>query len=87
MKILMQPVQMISHFYPEEVPRPVKFRVKDTTGEFVEVKIERILYHSEQKVGQERWILYKCETILNGQKRLLELKFEKSSCRWILFKM
>lgn len=82
----MKPVEMIAHFYTEGFPRPVKFRVADESGENVDIKIERVLTQSEQKMGQEKWIVYSCECIVNGQKRLAEFKFEKSTCRWLLYK-
>ena len=82
------PVEMIAHFYPDRIPRPVKFRLKEQDMEYTEVKIDRILAQREEKIGQDRWIIYKCECIgQNDRKRFAEFKFEKARCRWMLIKI
>lgn len=86
MKIVMQPIDMIVHFYSEGLPRPMRFRMKDDSGEYIAIDIDKVLTKSEEKIGQDRWLLYSCECIVEGQKRQADFKFDRSSCRWFLYK-
>lgn len=87
MKVVMKPVDMIAHFPMDGLPRPMRFHVKDENGEYLAINIDRVLTRSEEKVGREIWLLYRCECIVNDKKRLAEFKYENRTCRWYLLKM
>lgn len=86
MRAIMQPVDMIAHFPMNGLPRPMRFRVKDENGEYLAINIERVLTKSEEKVGREIWLLYRCECVVHNQKRLAEFKYENGTCRWFIYK-
>lgn len=86
MKISMKPIEMIAHFPLEGLPRPMRFRVANEEGEYVSIDIESVLTKGEEKVGKEKWLVYRCECVVNGQKRFAEFKFEQATCRWFLYK-
>jgi len=77
---------MIAHFPLEGLPRPMRFRIMGEEGEYVSIDIERVLTKAEERIGKDRWIIYKCECVVNGQKRLAEFKYEHATCRWLLNK-
>lgn len=82
----MKPVDMIAYFSTDGSPRPMRFRVKDKNGEYVAINIDRVLTKSEEKVGRKKWLLFRCECIVNEQKRQAEFKYENGTCRWLLYK-
>ena len=87
MKVLMQPVEMIAWFNEEKYPVPLRYRVTSENMERVVIKIDRILFKEEEKLAGNRMILYRCEGIINNNRRIFELKYEISTCQWYLFKM
>lgn len=86
MKILMQPVEMIARFSPDGTPRPVKYQVT-SEGEPVVIRVDQVLFKTEEKLAGNRMLLFRCQSEFNGMLKLFELKYELSTCRWFLFKM
>lgn len=82
MKVLMKPVEMIAWFNYEGLPRPVRFRVD---GEVV--KVQQISFITEEKLAGNRMKIYRCQSEVNGQLKVFELKYELQTCKWFLFKM
>lgn len=87
MKTVMKPVDMIAYFTIDELPRPMRFRVKAENGEYLAFNIERVLTRTEEKAGRELSLIYKCECTINHRKRVVEFKYESASCRWTLTKL
>lgn len=81
MKVLMKPIEMIAWFDLGGIPRPIRFRVD---GEVIKVHICTI---TDEKMAGNRMKIYRCQSEIDGQLKLFELKFELQTCKWFLFRM
>ncbi|OLN33144.1 hypothetical protein [Desulfosporosinus metallidurans] len=86
MKVLMKPIEMVARFSQDGTPRPVKYMVT-FEGESVVIRIDKILFKTEEKLAGNRMILFRCQSEINGILKLFELKYELNTCRWFLFKI
>lgn len=86
MKVLMQPVEMIARFSLDGTPRPVKYQVT-SEGESVVIRVDQILFKTEEKLAGNRMLLFRCQSEINGFSKIFELKYELNTCKWFLYKM
>ena len=86
MKVFMKPVEMVARFSPDGSPRPVKYKVI-FREEPVVVRVDQVLFKTEEKLAGNRMLIFRCQSEINGELKLFELKYELNTCRWFLFKM
>ena len=87
MKVLMKPVDMIATYPRDGLPIPHKYRITGTDGTTKVIKVDRILYKTEEKLAGNKMLIYRCQSVIAGIQRVYELKYELNTCRWFLFKM
>ena len=82
MKIMMEPIEMIAWFTKAGVPKPIRYKFADQV-----IKVQQVTSKSEEKLAGNRMIIFRCQSEINGELRLFELKYELGTCKWFLFKM
>lgn len=87
MKIVAKPVDVVCWISKSGFINPVRFRIVDEElGERV-IKIDKIIIRDTEKMGGNKMYLYKCQSCINGLQKMLELKYELDTCRWMLWKI
>ena len=87
MKILAEPIEAAVWFKSKEKPHPVKFRYSDSDGTVRKVNVDKIISIDEIKIAGIRAFVYRCQSEINGNMKVYELKYLVSDCRWELYKM
>lgn len=72
---------------PDGYPRPLRFRLENDDKSFSVVKVDRIIQKSMEKLAGNNMMVFRCQSMINGQEMLYELKYEIRTCKWILFKI
>lgn len=84
MKVVAQPIQMIAWFNKDGSINPIRFKIDEEESKVI--KIERILKREHEKLAGKPMEKFMCSTCIDGIERIFELKYDISSCKWILFK-
>lgn len=87
MKLISEPVEMLSYTLMDGTVRPVKFRVKNEEMTYTVIKVDRILQIDKNKMAGNEMLVYRCQSAINGMERLYELRLDMRSCRWVLYKI
>lgn len=87
MKIIAKPIEMVAWFTKDGVPTPVRFKITNKDETENTIKINRIVKTSEERLAGNRMIIYNCLGNIEDKERQFEIKFELSTCKWILFKI
>ncbi len=87
MKILAEPIDALVMFRGKDNPKPYKFRYSDRAAVSHEVKIDKVLQVDETRTGGIKALIYRCQSQIDGQSVLYELKYLIADCRWELYKM
>lgn len=87
MKLIAKPIEMIAWFSQDGTIQPVRFRLLDQNQAWQIIKIEKIISIIKERKAGNPVILYKCQSIIKGNCRIYELKYELNTCSWILFKI
>jgi hypothetical protein len=87
MKMLMKNVDMICVTSKDGTISPLKFRMTDSRGDAITVKIDRILIRDEQKIAGNRMLIYKVQSLIGDIEKVYEMKYEVATCKWYIAKM
>lgn len=87
MKVVARPIEMVAWFDKFGNPNPVRFRMTEEGDEQITIKIDRILQRAKEKLAGNNMIVFQCQSCINGLEKVYELKYELSTCKWILFKI
>ncbi len=87
MKIVGDEIDVIVKFKKANKPVPLKFSIQEA-GEMPRIiKVEKVLYTSEEKLAGIRSYVYRCQSTIDGEEKLFELKYYIQDCRWVLYKI
>lgn len=87
MKVLMKPIEMIAWFTKDGVPTPIKYKLYLEDDTVAIIKIDRIIARSEEKLAGNRMFTYCCQSVINGIKKIYEIKYELNTCKWFIYKI
>jgi len=62
--------------------RPIRFRLSDK-----EIKIERIVSMTVEKIAGNRILNFRCQSEFSGELRPFEITYEQGTRKWFLWKM
>jgi hypothetical protein len=87
MKILAKPIEVVASFNLKGELRPIKFRIENEDKSFSVVNVDRVLTRDIEKLAGNHMLVVKCQSVINGEARIYELKYELGTMKWMLFKM
>lgn len=87
MRILAMPIEMIAWFNEAGMPTPLKFKIKNNDESNNVIKVGRIIQFEKEKLAGNMMYVFKCQSIIDELEKIYELKYELSSCKWMLYKM
>lgn len=87
MKIVAKPIDVIATFSGQKKPMPYKFKFYQTSGEKIEVLVDRVQCVEESRLAGIEALIYTCQSVLNGEQKIYQLKYIIRQYRWELYKM
>lgn len=87
MKVVARPIEMVAWFTADGIPHPVRFRIKNTDESFSTIKVDKILFNQSEKLAGNHMIVFRCKSIISGEEKIFEIKYELATCKWILYKI
>lgn len=87
MKVIVKPIEMVSWTAIDGHINPVRFRIANEDESVSVIKIDKVITIDKEKLAGNNMLVYKCQSVIKGSERLFELKYELSSCKWILWKL
>ena len=87
MKVVAKPIEMVAWTDTKGNINPVRFKIINEDETNSVVKIDKVITVDKEKLAGNNMLVYKCQSVVNGADKLYEIKYELSTCRWILFKI
>jgi hypothetical protein len=87
MKVIAKPIEMLSISDSTGDVKPIKFRMKLEDKSLTTIKVDRIIRRESSKRAGEVAYIYTCESLIQDELKLYELRYTLSSCIWVLYKM
>lgn len=86
-KILARPVEAVAVFYRGQYPMPRKFRYEERDGSRRVIDVDKILESEASWLGSVDFVVYRCQSWIDGRDVRYELKYILKEARWELYKM
>jgi len=87
MKVIAKSIEMVAWFTEDGSPIPLRFRLKGEDGVATVIKINKIIFKEKEKLAGNFMIVFRCQSLIDNVIRIYELKYELSTCKWILYKI
>jgi len=87
MKIIGDEIDVIVKFKRKNKPIPVKFSIQEGQEPPRVIRVDKVLFSEEEKLAGLRSYVYRCQSVIDGEERLFELKYYIQDCRWVLYKI
>jgi len=87
MKIVAQPIEVVSYTDNKGSIRPIRFRMQIEDEPMQVIKVDKIIVKETEKLAGNLMIVYKCQSLIDNVIRPFELKYELNTCRWMLYKI
>lgn len=87
MKVVAKQIEMIAWTDEKGNINPIRFKITKEDGSNSVVKIDKVISKETEKLAGNLMLVFKCQSVVNGADKLYEIKYELSTCRWILFKI
>jgi len=87
MKIVAKSIEVISWTDTKGNIKPVRFKITKEDESSSVVRIDKVICVDKEKLAGNHMLVFKCQSVIKEVERLYELKYEISSCKWILFKI
>lgn len=87
MKVVCKPIDMVAWFEKNGKVHPIKFRIKGKDEENKVIHIDRIRCVKLEKLAGNQMYVFECESVINDEFKIYEIKYEMETCKWILFKI
>ena len=87
MKVVAKPIEMISWTDLNGNMNPIRFKITKEDESSSVVKINKVISMDKEKLAGNIMLVFKCQSVINETERLYEIKYELSTCKWMLFKI
>jgi hypothetical protein len=87
MKVVARPIEMIAWTDEKGNINPIRFKITKEDGSNSVVKIDKVITKETEKLAGNLMLVFKCQSVVNGADKLYEIKYELSTCKWMLFKI
>jgi len=87
MKVLSLPIEMVSYTDKKGSMRPIRFRMQIDDQSMQVIKIDKVILKEIEKFAGNIMVVYQCQSLIENVIKLFEIKYELSTCKWILFKI
>ncbi len=80
-------IEVLASFDQSGNVRPLRFRIEDNMGERRTIKVDKVILVEVEKLAGNIMIKYRCQSVMDNKERIFELKYERDTYKWYLFKM
>jgi hypothetical protein len=87
MKVLALPIEVVSYTDNKGSIRPIRFRMQIDDEPMQVIKIDKVILKETEKLAGNIMIIFRCQSLIDNIIKLFEIRYELSSCKWILYKI
>lgn len=87
MKIVAQPIEVVSYTDNKGDLRPLRFRLKTEDEVLKVIKVDKVIIKELEKLAGNNMLVFRCQSLIDNIQRQFELKYELQTCKWILYKI
>lgn len=86
MKVVAKDIEMVVWFSKEGI-KPIKFRYEDDNRSYITVKVDKIISKSQEKLCGNIALIFECQSLIDGEMKLYQVKYFVTEMKWLLWKI
>jgi hypothetical protein len=87
MKVKAKPISVISATDTKGAITPLRFKMQQEDESFITIKVDKILTRDREKLAGNHMYIFRCKSVIDDVEKVYELKYEISTCKWMLWKI
>ena len=87
MKVVAKAIEMIAWTDTKGNINPVRFKLTKEDESSSVIKIDKVISVDKERFAGNNMLVYNCQSVINEVDRIYQLKYEISTCKWMLFKI
>jgi hypothetical protein len=87
MKVVAKPIDMVCWIDSKGNICPIRFRYTEGDESYKVIKIDKVVSKDIEKFCGNNMLVFTCLSQIEGIQKKYELKYELSTCKWMLFKI
>lgn len=87
MKIIAQPIEVISYTDSKGDLRPLRLRIKGQNETVKVIKVDKVIIKEFEKLAGNLMLVFKCQSLIDNVQKQFEIKYELQTCKWMLYKI
>ena len=87
MKVLALPIEMLSYTDNKGYINPIRFRLQLDKEPMQVIKIDKVIEKGVGNFAGNNTILYTCQSLIDDDTKLFEIRYEIETCKWILYEI
>jgi len=87
LKVVSKPIEVISMTDIKGNITPLRLRIEQEDESIQVIKIDRIIDRATEKLAGNNKLVFTCRSLINDTEKLFEIKYEITTCKWVLFKV
>jgi len=87
LKVVAKPIEVISLTDTKGNITPLRLRIEQEDESVQVIKIDKIIDRTHEKLAGTNKLVFTCRSLINGTEKVFEIKYEITTCRWVLFKI
>lgn len=82
MKVVAAPVDMLAWSDYKGSMHPIRFKYENKM-----INVDRIVSQELNRFAGNNMLVFTCQSYIDGEDKIFELRYEVRTCKWILFKI
>jgi len=87
MEVLDLPIEMVSYTDIKGDINPIRFRLQLDKEPMQVIKIDKVIVKGVENFVGNNMIVYTCQSLIDDDTKLLEIRYEIATCKWILYEI
>ena len=87
MKIVAKPIEVISLIDTKGIITPLRLRLIRDDESLQVIKVDKIITRKQEKLAGNFMVVFTCQSIIDDIEKIYEIKYELSTCKWMLWKI
>ncbi|MBC2578861.1 hypothetical protein [Clostridium sp. DJ247] len=87
MKIVAQPIEVVSYTDNKGDVRPLRFRLQAEDETVKVIKVDKVIVKEIEKLAGNPMLVFRCQSLIDNVQKQFEIKYELQTCKWILYKI
>ena len=87
MKIVAKPIEVLSVTDLKGNITPLRFKLENEDESNQVIKVNKVIDREQEKLAGNYMMVFKCQSLLGNIEKRYEIKYEFSTCKWLLYKI